>query len=130
MAALNTPADLKYAKTDEWLRIEGSTATVGLSDYAQDQLNDVVFVELPEVGTALKKGERFASVESVKAASDLYAPVAGTITEVNSALTDEPELLNADPYARGWIVKLALDGAADTGNLLDSDAYIAYNETR
>ncbi len=130
MASLKTPAELKYAKTDEWLRIEGSSATIGLSDYAQDQLNDVVFIELPEVGTVLKKGERFASVESVKAASDVYAPVAGTITEVNTALTDEPELINNDPYARGWIIKLSLIGAAVTDDLLDSDAYLAYNETR
>ncbi len=130
MASLKTPADLKYAKTDEWLRIDGTTATVGLSDYAQDQLNDIVFIELPEVGTRVKKGERIGTVESVKAASDIYAPVAGTVAEANTALTDAPELINNDPYERGWIAKLTLDGAVATDDLMDSAAYIAYNETR
>lgn len=130
MADIKTPAELKYAKSDEWLRIEDNTATVGVSDYAQDQLNDVVYVELPEVGDTFAKGDTFGTVESVKAAADLYAPVAGTVTEINTALEDEPELINADPYGKGWIIKMSIDGEPDTSDLLDSDGYIAYNETR
>lgn len=130
MADIKTPDDLKYARSDEWVRIESDTATVGISDYAQDALNDIVFVELPKVGETVAKGASFGTVESVKAASDLYLPVAGTVTEVNTALEDEPELINSDPYGKGWIVKIALDGAADTSNLMDSAAYIAYCATR
>lgn len=130
MADLKFPEDLKYAKSDEWVRIDGDTATIGLSDYAQDQLNDVVYLELPEVGDSIAKGETFGTVESVKAASDLYMPVGGTITEVNSALEDEPELINSDPYGAGWILRITLDGDADTSDLLDADAYKAYCEDR
>jgi glycine cleavage system H protein len=119
MADWKTPADLKYAKSDEWVRVEGDTATLGISDYAQDALNDIVYVELPAVGTTIAKGESFGSVESVKAASDLYSPIGGTVTEVNNALEDNPELINSDPFGKGWIVKLKLDGAADTGDLMD-----------
>lgn len=130
MAELKYPDDVMYAKTDEWVRVEGNTATLGVSDYAQDQLNDVVYVELPSVGDVFAKGESFGTVESVKAASDLYALVAGTVTEVNSKLEDEPELINADPFGAGWIVKLELDGEADTSDLLDAAAYKAFNEDR
>lgn len=130
MAELKTPDDLKYAKSDEWVRIQGTAVTIGISDFAQDQLNDIVYVELPEVGQKISKGESFGSVESVKAASDLYAPVAGTITEVNSALEDEPELINSDPYGKGWIIKMTLDGDADTRDLMDADAYKSFNEDR
>lgn len=130
MADLKFPEDLKYAKSDEWVRIDGDTATIGLSDYAQDQLNDVVYLELPEVGDSIAKGETFGTVESVKAASDLYMPVGGTITEVNSALEDEPELINSDPYGAGWILRITLDADADTSDLLDADAYKAYCEDR
>lgn len=130
MADIKTPDDLKYAKSDEWVRIEGNTATIGISDYAQDQLNDIVFVELPEVGTQLAKGDSLGTVESVKAASDLYTPVAGTVVEVNSALEDEPELINSEPYGGGWIVKLTLDGEPDTSDLMDAEAYKSYNEDR
>lgn len=130
MADWKTPADLKYAKSDEWVRVEGDTATLGISDYAQDALNDIVYVELPAVGTSVAKGDSFGSVESVKAASDLYSPVSGTVTEVNSGLEDNPELINADPFGKGWIVKLKLDGSADTGDLMDADAYAEYCKNR
>jgi glycine cleavage system H protein len=130
MADLKTPEDLKYAKSDEWVRIEGGTATLGISDYAQDALNDIVYVELPTIGMTVAKGESFGSLESVKAASDLYSPVAGTITEVNSALEDTPELINSDPYGKGWIIKLKLDGDVVTGDLMDAAAYVEYNKNR
>lgn len=130
MADLKTPADLKYARTDEWVRVEGDTATFGISDYAQDQLNDVVYVELPQPGDTLTKGEAFGSVESVKAASDLIAPVSGTVIEANDALGDEPELINADPYGKGWMVKVRLDGAPALDDLMDAAAYEDYCKTR
>jgi glycine cleavage system H protein len=130
MAQWNTPADCKYAKTDEWIRVEGDTGTVGVSDYAQDQLNDIVFVELPEVGKVVAKGEAIGVIESVKAASDLLAPMAGTVTEVNTALEDSPELINADPFGKGWVVKLKLDNPGEQSVLMDADAYLAYCESR
>lgn len=127
---MNTPQDLHYAKSDEWVRIEGDIATIGISDYAQDALNDIVYVELPSVGDSFKKGDSFGSVESVKAASDLYTSVSGTVTEVNSDLEDSPELINSDPYGKGWIVKLKLDGAPDLSDLMDAPAYIEYCDNR
>ena len=127
---MNTPQDLHYAKSDEWVRIEGDIATIGISDYAQDALNDIVYVELPSVGDSFKKGDSFGSVESVKAASDLYTSVSGTVTEVNSELEDSPELINSDPYGKGWIVKLKLDGAPDLSDLMDAPAYIEYCDNR
>lgn len=130
MSSLSTPSDLKYARSDEWVRLEGDTATIGISDFAQDQLNDIVFVELPEVGDELAQGATFGVVESVKAASDVYVPVAGTVTEVNTALQDEPELINADPYGRGWIIKLKVSDPAPLDALMDADAYLAFNENR
>jgi glycine cleavage system H protein len=130
MADLKIPTDLFYARTDEWVRLEGDTATLGISDYAQDQLNDVVYLELPSAGDSFKKGESFGSVESVKAASDLMMLVAGTISEVNSALEGEPELVNADPYGKGWMVRVTLDGAPDTSDLMDAAAYEAYCKER
>ncbi len=130
MAEIKTPDNLKYAKSDEWVLIEGDSATLGVSDYAQDALNDIVYVELPAVGAKFAKGESFGSVESVKAASDIYAQVAGTVIEVNKALEDEPELINADPYGKGWIVKLRLDGTPDLSDLLDAAAYIEFCATR
>lgn len=130
MAEIKTPDNLKYAKSDEWVLIEGDIATLGVSDYAQDALNDIVFVELPAMGTKLAKGESFGTVESVKAASDIYAQVAGTVIDVNKALEDEPELINADPYGKGWIVKLRLEGTPDLSDLLDAAAYIEFCATR
>jgi len=125
-----TPSDLKYARTDEYLRLEGERATIGLSDYAQDQLNDVVFVELPEVGAHVEKGNAFGAVESVKAASDLLLPVSGTVVEVNDQLNDEPELLNSSPYDKGWIIKIQVDDASEAESLMDADAYAEYCKTR
>lgn len=127
---MNTPQDLHYAKSDEWVRIEGDVATIGISDYAQDALNDIVYVEFPSVGDAFKKGDSFGSVESVKAASDVYLPISGTVTEVNSELEDSPELINSDPYGKGWLVKVKLSGAPDLSDLMDASAYIEYCDNR
>lgn len=127
---MNIPSDLKYTKSDEWVRVEGGTATAGLSDYAQTQLSDIVFVELPSVGTTLKQGESFASVESVKAASDVYLPVGGEITAVNETLTDSPELVNQDPYGKAWMVKFKVADASELDGLMDAGAYEKYCEER
>ena len=128
--AWKTPSDLKYLKSDEWVRLEGDSGTIGISDYAQDQLNDIVFVELPAVGDELKKGDRFASVESVKAASDVYIPVSGTVTEINTALADQPELINSDPFGKGWIIKVKVSGDTDSADLLSADQYTEWCNTR
>lgn len=130
MADLKFPDDLKYADTDEWVRVEGDIVTTGISDYAQDALNDVVYVELPSAGDLVTKGESYASVESVKAASDVYAHVSGQVVEVNGALQDDPELINSDPYGQGWLVKIRVSGAPDLGDLMDAAAYRAYCEDR
>jgi len=127
--AWKTPSDLKYLKSDEWVRLEGDAATVGISDYAQDQLNDIVYVELPAVGDTLTKGDRVASVESVKAASDIYTPVSGTVTEVNTALTSSSELVNSDPYGKGWLVKLKVTDAENPA-LLTAEQYTEWCNTR
>ncbi len=130
MATIKFPDDLKYNRSDEWVRVEGDTATIGISDYAQDALNDLVYIELPEVGAEISKGDQLGSVESVKAQSDLYTPVSGTITEVNTALEDEPELMNTDPYGRGWIVKIQLTDASEADALMNASDYEAYCSTR
>ena len=130
MGKWNTPADLKYRESDEWIRIDGDTGTIGITDYAQDQLNDIVFLELPEVGTAFKIGDSFGVVESVKAASDLHIPVSGTVTEINSAAEDDPELLNSDPYGEAWLVKVKLDNPTEVDNLMDAAAYETLCEGR
>jgi glycine cleavage system H protein len=117
---LSVPGDLQYTKSHEWVRTEGDTATIGITDHAQDELGDVVFVELPDEGTTLDAGESFGTVESVKAVSDLYAPVGGEVVEVNSALNDAPEKINEDPYGEGWIVKLRTSGEAE---LLSAEGY-------
>jgi glycine cleavage system H protein len=127
---MNFPNDLRYTKGDEWVRLEGSTATVGITDYAQEQLSDIVFVELPSTGQTFKKGEALASVESVKAASEVYLPVGGTVTEVNEALSDTPELVNQDPYGGAWMVKLTVADPAEAGDLMDAAAYEAYCKER
>ena len=120
----NVPSDLRYAKSHEWLRLAGDgTATVGISDYAQNSLGDITYVQMPKVGTVLKAGETFGVVESVKAASDLYAPVAGTVVETNSALESAPETVNKAPYDGGWMLKLKLANPADASALLDAAAY-------
>jgi len=115
-------SNYRFTPSHEWVRVEGSKATVGISDHAQAQLGDVIFLELPAVGAELKAGAKFGAIESVKAASDLYAPVSGTVTEVNAALTDHPEFVNSDPYGEGWMLRL--DTAGDGGgDLLDEAAY-------
>jgi glycine cleavage system H protein len=130
MGSWKTPEDLKYTRNDEWLRIEGNVGTMGLTDYAQDQLNDIVYVDLPDKGDTLKKGTSFCAVESVKAASDIYAPVSGKITEVNQALEDEPELINSDPYGKGWVVKFEIADPGEAAELLDAAAYAEYCNSR
>jgi glycine cleavage system H protein len=117
---LNIPEDLQYTKSHEWVRIEGDTATIGITDHAQDELGDVVFVELPDEGATFDAGESFGTVESVKAVSDLYAPVGGEVVEVNSTLEDAPENINDDPYGEGWIVKLR---TTDEPDLLSPEEY-------
>ena len=121
----NTPTDLKYTKSHEWIRIDGDTATVGISDHAQHALGDLVFVELPEVGEAVEVGKEAAVIESVKAASDLYSPLSGEITQTNGALADSPELINDSPYDEGWIFKMSIADAGEIDNLLDADTYSA-----
>ena len=121
----NIPDSLRYAKSHEWVRIEGDTATISITDHAQAELTDVVFVELPETGRVLAVGDNCAVVESVKTASDLYAPVAGTVLEINAALADTPELANDSPFDEGWFFKLQLDGEPDTAHLLDAAGYAA-----
>ena len=120
----NIPADLKYANSHEWLREEGNDiVTVGISDFAQEKLGDVVFVELPEVGAEVTAGDPIAVVESVKAASDIYAPVSGTIVEVNASLEDAPEQVNEDSYENGWFFKIKLSDAGEMGDLMDAESY-------
>lgn len=125
-----TLPDLKYTESDEWVRIEGDTVTIGITDYAQDQLNDVVFVELPRVGDKLHKGANFGVVESVKAASDLVMPVSGELVAVNDALTQAPDLANSDPFGGAWMIKVRLDNTGDLAALLDSAAYEKFCESR
>jgi glycine cleavage system H protein len=121
---LSVPGDLQYTKSHEWVRTEGDTATIGITDHAQDELGDVVFVELPDEGATFDAGDSFGTVESVKAVSDLYIPVGGEVVEVNSALDDAPEKINEDPYGEGWIVKLRTlgDGPGDA-DLLCAEEY-------
>ena len=124
------PQDLKCTESHEWVRDEGDgVITIGISDHAQELLGDLVFVELPEVGAALAAGDECAVVESVKAASDIYSPVGGEVTEVNEALVDAPETINDDPYVNGWIFKLRIADAAELDNLMDAAAYTAHAES-
>ena len=117
------PKELKYTKTHEWLRREGEEATVGITDYAQDQINDVVFVELPQVGPGLEAGKEFVVVESVKAAFDIYAPVSGETIGTNEELSSNPGLVNSDPYGTGWLVKIKLSNPEELNKLLSADEY-------
>jgi glycine cleavage system H protein len=120
---------IKYSSDHEWVRLDGDIAAVGISNYAQEQLGDVVFVELPKAGTAYTAGDELAVVESVKAASEIYAPVGGEITEVNDALTDEPGAINTDPLGEGWIFKLRIADSGEVDALMDEDAYTAFVES-
>jgi glycine cleavage system H protein len=120
---------LYYTREHEWLAVEGNTATVGVTDFAQAQLGDVVFVEVPEVGKVVAKGKAAAVVESVKAASDVYSPVSGTVTEANTALADDPALVNSAPEAAGWFFRLTLSDPSELDGLMDADAYKAFVAT-
>ena len=120
---MGAPQDLYYAKTHEWLRMDDHTATVGITDFAQNQLSDLTFVELPEIGTVVEAGDEVAVLESVKAASDIYAPIAGEIVEVNMALEDTPEMINNSPYEEGWLFKIKFVKEEDVDDLLSADAY-------
>lgn len=120
---MSVPGDLKYTPTHEWVRIEGDTATIGITDHAQSELGDIVYVELPAPGRVLGKGDSFGSVESVKTVSDVYSPIAGEVIETNGALGAQSELVNSDPYGGGWMVKIRMSGGAD--DLLDAAAYEA-----
>lgn len=126
------PKDLKYTREHEWVRVEGDAATIGITDYAQSALGDITYVEVPQVGTELKPGKEFAVVESAKAASDVFAPVDGTVTEVNSALAESPELINQDPYGEGWLCRVKGVAAEQLDSLLSPEEYeqlIAEEET-
>ncbi|MEW6061362.1 MAG: glycine cleavage system protein GcvH [Bacteroidota bacterium] len=120
---MNFPEELKYTKDHEWIRIEGNIGTVGITDYAQSELGDVVFVELPAVGKKVEFGQSFGTVEAVKAVSDLYSPVTGEVTEINKEIQDSPELVNKEPYERGWMIKVKLANIEEVKNLLDAEAY-------
>lgn len=115
--------DCRYAETHEWIRVEGREAVTGITDYAQEQLSDVVYVELPEVGESFAKGEAYATVESVKTASEVYLPVSGKITEINGELDTKPQLVNEDPFGAGWFVKFTMADLSELDDLMDADAY-------
>ncbi|MDA1279003.1 MAG: glycine cleavage system protein GcvH [Chloroflexi bacterium] len=117
------PDDLKYSKEHEWVRVDGNIAEIGVTVFAQDSLGDVVFVELPEVGTKIRQFDKFGEIESVKAVSDLYSPVGGTVIEVNSNTVDSPETVNDDPYGRGWLIKVELADIGQLDALMDSETY-------
>ena len=118
-----TPAELLYSKSHEWVKVQGTEATIGITDHAQEALNDIVYVELPAVGASFQVEDEFGVVESVKSVSDLYMPVSGTVTAVNKDLDEAPETLNDDPYGKGWLIKVKLADPADTKALLSADAY-------
>ncbi len=126
MADYDFPEDLRYSREDEWARAEGERVRIGISDYAQQQLGDIVFVELPEVGATIAAGDSFGVVESVKAVSDLFAPIGGTVTAVNEALTDAPEQVNEAPYGDGWMIEVEPSEISDLDGLLDAEGYAAY----
>lgn len=117
------PADLKYTEEHEWVRVEDGVGTIGITDFAQNELTDIVFVELPSVGDAISIGETFGTIEAIKAVSDLYSPVDGTVIEVNDELTDHPEWVNDDPYGSGWMVKIELSDPGQVEDLLTASAY-------
>jgi glycine cleavage system H protein len=125
---MDFPEDLKYSREHEWVLVEENVATVGITDFAQEQLGDVVFVELPAVGDSVTKDEAFGVVESVKAVSDIYAPVSGTVVEINDDLPESPEMINEDPYGDGWIIKIEITDRTDLDDLLDAVAYQQYVE--
>lgn len=120
---MNFPDNLRYTKDHEWIRLEGDEATIGITDFAQHELGDIVYVEIETVGQQLNEGEVFGTVEAVKTVSDLYLPVSGTITEVNPKLNSNPEMVNSDPYGEGWMVKMKVSNTTDVEKLMDAGAY-------
>lgn len=120
---MNLPTDIKYTQEHEWVKLDDNVAIIGITDYAQGELGDIVFVELPITDEHFEKGESFGTVEAVKTVSDLYMPLSGKIIEVNEKLEDQPELINSDPYNDGWVIKIQLDSTEDINNLLDSEKY-------
>jgi glycine cleavage system H protein len=123
---MNIPAGLRYSEEHEWVAVEGGIATVGITDFAQEELGDIVFVELPNVGAALQRSKTLGVVESVKAVSDVYAPVSGTVTEVNAVLAEHPEVINEDCYGKGWMVRVTLSDAAEIDGLMTAEQYGAF----
>ncbi|NPA68288.1 MAG: glycine cleavage system protein GcvH [Chlorobi bacterium] len=122
---MNLPEDLKYTKNHEWLKIEGDTAYIGISDFAQSELGDIVFVEVETVGEEIEKGKTFGTIEAVKTVSDIYMPVSGEVLEFNEKLEDTPELINSDPYGEGWIVKISVKDASEADDLMSASEYAA-----
>jgi glycine cleavage system H protein len=125
---MNIPSELRYSTDHEWVRVDGDVVTIGITEYAQDALGDVVFVEIPEQGTAVAAGETFSEVESTKSVSDIYAPVTGAVSAVNEALESQPELLNSDPYGDGWICRIEMSNPSELDGLMDADAYRTLTE--
>ncbi len=125
---MELPSGLKYSREHEWVRVEENTALIGITDFAQAELGDVVYVELPEVGVVVEANNTFGVVESVKAVSDLFAPVTGVVTEVNTTLEDEPELVNSDPYEDGWMIRVEMKDESELSDLLEADSYRAFTE--
>jgi glycine cleavage system H protein len=123
---MNIPADLKYTKNHEWVRVDGKIATVGITDYAQEELGDIVNIELPSEGDEFRREEAFAAVESVKASSEVFCPVSGKVVEVNEPITSTPETINEEPYDEGWMVRLEMSDPAELNSLMDATAYAAY----
>jgi glycine cleavage system H protein len=124
-----TPEDSRYAKSHEYVHVEGQVGTIGITDYAQKELGDVVFVELPQVGTQLEAGDELGSIESVKAVSELFAPVSGEVVEINEHLADKPELVNTDPYGDGWMIRVKMSDASEIDELMNAEEYEEYCET-
>jgi len=125
---MSIPKELKYTKEHEWVSVDSDIATIGITDYAQGQLGDIVFVELPEVQSHVSQDDTFGVVEAVKTVADLFAPVSGSITEINTALEESPDLINSDPYGAGWIIKVAIDDLEEYNNLMSSDDYNGFIE--
>lgn len=130
MAKWKTPSGYKFSKSDEWYKVDGDLVRMGITDYAQDQLSDIVYVEFPDVGTKLDAGDSVGSIESVKAASDVYTAIGGEVTRINSSLEDNPEQINEDPYEAGWLVEIKVSDMSPLNDLMDSEAYVAYCEGR
>ena len=120
---MNVPAELKYTKEHEWVKVDGNVATVGITDWAQGELGDIVFVELPDIGAEISQMDAFGTIEAVKAVSELYAPISGKVVEINSALDDDPMAINKDPYGDGWMIKVEVSEASQLEQLLDADGY-------